>query len=59
VFAGRETNSYTSADRKSSPLEIRTTRYFRYADGRWRQFHHHGSIDVPAVLAAYQQAVLG
>jgi ketosteroid isomerase-like protein len=59
VFAGRETGSYTTADRKSSPLEIRTTRYFRYDDGRWRQFHHHGSIDVPAVLAAYQQAVLG
>jgi ketosteroid isomerase-like protein len=41
------------------PLAIRTTRIFRRdADGRWRQVHHHGSIDDPRVLAAYQEAVL-
>jgi ketosteroid isomerase-like protein len=41
-------------------LAIRTTRVFRRdADGRWRQVHHHGSIDDPKMLAAYQDAVLG
>lgn len=44
------------------PLEvaIRTTRVFRREDdGQWRQIHHHGSIDDPKMLAAYQNAVLG
>jgi ketosteroid isomerase-like protein len=59
VFAGRETGSYTAADGTTIPLEIRTTRYFRYADGHWRQYHHHGSIDDPATLRAYQQAIRG
>jgi hypothetical protein len=27
--------------------------------GVWRQFHHHGSIDEPALLADYQRAILG
>ena len=40
-------------------LAIRTTRIFRRdTDRRWRQVHHHGSIDDPEVLAAYQNAVL-
>lgn len=41
-------------------LAIRTTRIFRRdPDRRWRQVHHHGSIDDPKMLAAYQEAVLG
>jgi len=41
------------------PLAIRTTRIFRRdANNRWRQVHHHGSIDDPDALAAYQNAVL-
>jgi hypothetical protein len=32
-------------------------RAFRRAGGRWRQVHHHGSIDDPDLLGAYQQAV--
>jgi ketosteroid isomerase-like protein len=39
-------------------LAIRTTRVFRRAHDRWRQIHHHGSIDDPRMLAAYQNAVL-
>lgn len=54
VFAGRETGTYLG-DR---PLQIRTTRIFRY-DGRWQQIHHHGSIDDAEMLRAYQQAVRG
>lgn len=59
VFAGRETGNYRTPDGAEVPLNIRTTRYFRFADGRWAQFHHHGSIDDPAALAAYQRAVGG
>jgi ketosteroid isomerase-like protein len=44
----------------SMQLAIRTTRVFR-RDGseKWRQIHHHGSIDDPQMLARYQEAVLG
>ncbi|HEX6471308.1 MAG TPA: nuclear transport factor 2 family protein [Streptosporangiaceae bacterium] len=59
VFAGRETGACTGPDGTVVPLRIRTTRYFRYEEGAWRQFHHHGSIDDPEALAAYQQAVRG
>jgi ketosteroid isomerase-like protein len=38
-------------------LAIRTTRIFRFTGGRWRQVHHHGSIEQPDLLAAYQAAV--
>ncbi|HEY1751027.1 MAG TPA: nuclear transport factor 2 family protein [Caulobacteraceae bacterium] len=38
-------------------LAIRTSRVFERIDGRWRQVHHHGSMDDPALLKAYQQAV--
>ena len=34
-------------------LAIRTTRLFRRTDGRWRQIHHHGSIEDPDMLARY------
>jgi ketosteroid isomerase-like protein len=41
-------------------LAIRTSRIFRRdTDTRWRQMHHHGSIDDPQMLATYQKAVLG
>ncbi|HZW25980.1 MAG TPA: nuclear transport factor 2 family protein [Gallionella sp.] len=39
------------------PLAIRTSRIFMRHDGRWRQVHHHGSIDDPALLDRYQKAV--
>jgi hypothetical protein len=38
-------------------LAIRTSRVFRRIDDRWRQVHHHGSIDDPQLLRAYQDAV--
>src|SRR5262245_36088533 len=58
LFAGRETGTYTAAGHAPSPLSIRTSRYLRYDRGRWQQFHHHGSIDDPQALQAYQRAVL-
>lgn len=39
-------------------LAIRTSRLFRRIGGRWRQVHHHGSIDDPQLLALYRAAVL-
>src|SRR5918996_430961 len=39
-------------------LAIRTSRVFRKMNGRWRQVHHHGSIDDPELLELYQMALL-
>ncbi len=38
-------------------LAIRTSRIFRDTPDGWRQIHHHGSIETPALLERYQQAV--
>ena len=54
--AGRERGRLTSPT-TTLDLAIRTTRVFRRVEGRWRQIHHHGSIDDPQRLAAYQDAV--
>jgi ketosteroid isomerase-like protein len=61
LFAGRESGTYAVEGSEPVAVQIRTSRYFRYdpARGRWLQFHHHGSIDDPERLAAYQRALLG
>jgi ketosteroid isomerase-like protein len=54
---GRERGRF-EREGKALDLAIRTSRVFRRdAAGRWRQVHHHGSIEEPQLLAAYQQAV--
>lgn len=53
---GRERGEYRVTETVLN-MAIRTTRVFRLMDGEWRQVHHHGSIDNPALLAAYQGAV--
>lgn len=55
---GRERGRFTLGD-VTIPLAIRTSRIFRRLNGAWRQVHHHGSIDDPALLQRYQAAVLG
>lgn len=40
-------------------LHFRTTRWFTRMNGVWRQLHHHGSIEDPALLAEYQRAIFG
>lgn len=40
-------------------LKIRTSRIFKKSGGQWRQVHHHGSIEDPALLKKYQTSVLG
>lgn len=59
VFAGRESGSYSVPGATPVPLSIRTTRYLRFENGGWSQFHHHGSMDDPDSLAAYQRALRG
>ncbi len=53
---GRERGEYKAGD-VVLKMTIRTSRVFRRIDGEWRQVHHHGSIDDPELLRAYQQAV--
>jgi len=55
---GRERGYSRVGDEKIN-LAIRTSRIFKKFDGRWRQVHHHGSIDDPVLLGRYQAALLG
>lgn len=55
---GRERGTFCIGA-KCIPLAIRTSRIFRKVNGRWRQVHHHGSIDDPDLLDRYQRAVAG
>jgi ketosteroid isomerase-like protein len=55
---GRERGEWRLGDERL-PLAIRSTRLFRRSDKRWRQVHHHGSIDDPALLQRYQELVRG
>ncbi len=42
---------------RSLELKFRTSRIFRFTGERWRQVHHHGSIDNPELLLRYQAAI--
>jgi hypothetical protein len=55
---GRERGHFRKGDTELT-LAIRTSRVFRLFEGRWKQVHHHGSIDDSGLLARYQSAVLG
>jgi len=57
IAIGRERGELVNTDH-TLQLAIRATRVFRRLHDRWRQVHHHGSIDDPRMLAAYQDAVL-
>ncbi len=57
---GRERGALQQEGRPDLPLLIRTSRLFRRESrGRWRQAHHHGSIDDPKLLADYQARARG
>jgi len=55
---GRE-RGYFRLGNEEINLAIRTSRIFQRTGGRWRQVHHHGSIEDPQLLARYQTALLG
>jgi hypothetical protein len=56
LAVGRERGTVKSPD-TTIELKIRTSRWFKRVDGRWRQLHHHGSIEDADLLAKYQAAV--
>ncbi len=58
LFVGRE-KGVCSTPTARLDLRFRTTRLFIMKNGVWRQLHHHGSADEPALLADYQRAILG
>jgi ketosteroid isomerase-like protein len=53
---GRERGTYRDGDAVKT-LNVRTTRIFQLINGRWRQMHHHGSIEEAKLLEDYQSAV--
>ena len=53
---GRERGSVTIGD-KTLELAIRTSRVYKLVDGEYKQVHHHGSIEDPTLLEAYQTLV--
>jgi hypothetical protein len=53
---GRE-RAYLRKGATELEMRIRTTRIFRFYGRRWRQVHHHGSMDDPQLLKACQTAV--
>lgn len=54
---GRERGYFRTAETEIA-LAIRTSRIFQKIDGQWRQVHHHGSIEDPALLDRYQRSVV-
>ncbi|MGN8198562.1 YybH family protein [Salinisphaera sp. RV14] len=58
LFVGREKGICMTPE-TTVDLRIRTTRWFMKVGGVWRQLHHHGSIEEPALLADYQRAIFG
>jgi ketosteroid isomerase-like protein len=53
---GRE-QGVLQGNREPRRLQFRTSRLFRFIDGRWRQVHHHGSIEDPVLMAWYKAAI--
>jgi hypothetical protein len=53
---GRERGFFQQNDEKIN-LTIRTSRIYQMQGDRWKQTHHHGSIEDSKLLAAYQKAV--
>lgn len=56
LAVGREYGAFLAGE-VSFSLELRTSRLFVDAGDRWRQIHHHGSVEDPELLARYQAAV--
>ncbi len=56
LAVGRERGTLVAGG-ESLDLRIRTSRLFVRRGARWRQFHHHGSVEDPALLTKYQALV--
>ncbi len=57
VINGRERGNLTVGENQID-LHIRTTRIYKLEGAQWRQIVHHGSIDDPKLLEAYQKIIL-
>lgn len=53
---GRE-RGHVETDAERLELAIRTSRIYKEVKGTYRQVHHHGSIEDPALLSRYQTLV--
>jgi hypothetical protein len=58
LFVGRE-KGVRMARFETIDLRFRASRWFVKVNGLWRQLHHHGSVEEPALLADYQRAMFG
>ena len=56
VAVGRE-RGWVKTQGEKLDLAIRTSRVYQMVDGEYRQVHHHGSIEDPDLLKAYQTLV--
>ena len=56
LAVGRERGHLVAGD-TTIDLKIRTSRWYSLVEGRWRQLHHHGSMEDADLLARYQAAV--
>jgi hypothetical protein len=58
LYVGRE-RGWCVTNENRLALRIRTSRLFIRSGDRFRQLHHHGSIEEPALLAEYQRIIFG
>ena len=58
LFVGRE-RGWCETPTGRLALKIRTSRMYVRDANIWRQLHHHGSIEDPKLLVAYQSAIFG
>ncbi|WP_294954526.1 nuclear transport factor 2 family protein [Sulfurovum sp.] len=53
---GRE-RGYVQINEQNLELAIRTSRVFKLINRKYKQVHHHGSIETPQLLKEYQELV--
>lgn len=58
LAAGRERGALYLNNEKVE-LAIRTSRIYTLYENKWKQIHHHGSMDNPELLSKYQTILLG
>ena len=57
VAVGRE-RGRLKINNETIELAIRTSRIYTRQEGKWKQIHHHGSMDNADLLARYQETLL-
>lgn len=57
LATGRECG-HLQVDGRCIAIAIRTTRLYTLREDGWKQFHHHGSMDDPELLAQYRHVLM-